>query len=448
MIETIILCSKWIDILNFIRKYLLSILFLCILGLAVSCKENKNSSGSKGYYTCSMHPQVIKQEPGICPICAMKLIYIETMNDPEYEGHTKQHKNGSKKLAKNGHLQFSLSQTMLANSNLATVRAVEESFSRKAKYSAHVDYNEDPDRLVIISTKYEGWIERLLVSKEGQFIKKGQPLMGIYSPSILAAKEEYLITYNTIKTLYKLQNKPAEAIYNDPTLKAAQRKLSYLDVARSQISRLEKEGKVHKRTYYPSPISGVIVKKNVLQGSFIKAGQEILRIANLNKLWVFIHIFEKDLTFIKKRQRVELKVAAYRDKKFTGKIDLIYPFLDPQTKDIKVRIVVKNQRNLLKPGMFAKVEIESRLPGKSIIIPDSTIIYSGDKSYVFVSLGSGRFELRQVQVKIASGGKAIISKGLSKNDLVVANGQFLLDSEASLRATISKGSMSGHNHQR
>ena len=390
-----------------------------------------------------MHPQVIKQEPGICPVCGMKLTYVEAMDDPKHKEHAILHENGSgsKKQIKNRHFQFSLSQTMITNSDLATVGVVQKPFSKKAKYSAHVDYNEDMNRLVIINTKYDGWIERLLVSKEGQFIKKGQPLMGVYSPDIIAAKEEYLVVYNVIRSLYGSQKKPVTQIYNDPTLKAAKRKLAYLDVTESQIKRLEKEGKARRHTYYLSPISGVVVKKNVLQGDFIKAGQEILRIANLNKLWVFIHIFEKDLRFIRKGQKVRLKVTAYPEKKFRGRIDLIYPFLDPKTKDIRVRIIVNNQRNLLKPGMFAEVEVELKLPGYSITIPDSTIIYSGEKSYVFVSLGSGKFELRPVQVKILSDGEAVISKGLSKEDLVAINGQFLLDSEASLREVISKGNI-------
>lgn len=397
-----------------------------------------------------MHPQVIQQEPGNCPICGMKLTYVEAMQDTKHKDHAEAHKDNSKPKEDNSkesrNFSFSLSETLLTNSNLATVPAVKERFSRKAKYSAHVDYNEDADKLVIVSTKYDGWVERLLVSKEGQYVKRGQALMGVYSPNILAAKEEYVTTYNTIKSLLEAQNKPLEEIYNDPTLKAAKRKLSYLDVPNSHIKKLEEEGKAGRRTYYPSPISGVIVKKNVLQGAFIKAGQEILRIANLGKLWVFIHIFEKDLAFVKKGQTVKLKTTAYPDKEFKGRIDLIYPFLDPKTKDIKVRIVVRNQRNLLKPGMFAEVEVTSGLPGQSITIPDSTIIYSGDKSYVFLSLGEGKFELRPVEVRITSNGKAVISKGLSESDLVVANGQFLLDSEASLKEAVSKGAMAGHNH--
>ena len=431
------------------RYYLIVVLTIGAVGLA-NCKEDKNSSKAKGYYTCSMHPQVIQQEPGKCPICGMKLTYVEAMSDPEHKDHADLHKDKGDKTEnakeENQNFRFSLSQTLLTNSNLATVPATKEVFSRQAKYSAHVDYNEDADKLVIVSTKYDGWIERLLVSKEGQFVKRGQALIGFYSPNILAAKEEYVTTYNTIKSLYQAQNKPIEEIYKDPTLKAARRKLSYLDVSASQISKLEKEGKAGRRNYYTSPISGVVVKKQVLQGAFVKSGQEILRIANLSKLWVFIHIFEKDLSFIKKGQKVKLKTTAYPDKQFNGRIDLIYPFLDPQTKDIKVRIVVGNQRNLLKPGMFAEVSVASKLPGQSITIPDSTVIYSGEKSYVFVSLGSGKFELRPVQVKVSSNGKAVISKGLSESDLVVANGQFLLDSEASLKEAVSKGAMVGHDH--
>ena len=430
------------------QRLILVMLLLGVFSFSIGCNENKTKVKPKGYYTCSMHSQVISQEPGICPICGMNLTYVEAMNDSDHIDHAELHKDEKSEAEKekDQNFRFSLSQTLLTNSNLATISATKGVFSRQAKYSAHVDYNEDADKLVIVSTKYDGWIERLLVSKEGQLVKRGQALIGFYSPNILAAKEEYVITYNTIKSLYRTQNKPIEEIYKDPTLEAARRKLSYLDVSASQISKLEKEGKAGRRNYYTSPISGVVVKKQVLQGAFVKSGQEILRIANLSKLWVFIHIFEKDLIFVKKSQKVKLKTTAYPDKEFNGRIDLIYPFLDPQTKDIKIRIVVGNQRNLLKPGMFAEVSVASELPGQSITIPDSTIIYSGEKRYVFISLGSGRFELRPVQVKVTSNGKAVISKGLSESDLVVANGQFLLDSEASLKKVVSKGAMTGHHH--
>ncbi|RME93328.1 MAG: efflux RND transporter periplasmic adaptor subunit [Candidatus Hydrogenedentota bacterium] len=421
------------------------ILFIPVLLLTFSeCKKQSNTQKVDGYYTCSMHPQVIKHEPGNCPICGMKLVFQPTgKKKKKHEGHDMSKMDGEK--TKKG-FTFSVAEELLVNAKLLTVPAEYQVFSKTGKYSAHIDYNEDNNRLVIITTKYDGWVEKLFVSKEGQKVKRGQLLMGIYSPKILAAMEEYLTTYQSLKEAYASQGKTESEILTDPTVLSARNKLKYLDVPEAEIRKLEKTGKVSRRTWYTSPITGVVVKKNVLEGQFIKAGQEIMRIANLSKLWVFIHIFEKDLPFVKTGQKVILKTAAYPDKKFIGRIDLIYPYLNPETRDLKVRIVVPNAGNLLKPGMFGEVHVKSTLPGKRIIIPDSAVIYSGEKSYVFVSTGDGEFELRDVEVQLISHGKAVISKGLKENELVVVNGQFLLDSEASLKEAVSKGGMVGHHH--
>ncbi len=422
---------------------LLQILFIAIfISISIfSCNKEKEVATNAGYYTCSMHPQVIKKEPGTCPICRMDLTYIETQlakleNHEDLPTDTNHKKSNAANIPRA--FRFSLTQTVLANANIATSPAKKEPFSRQAKYSAHLDYNEDPNRLVVVTTKYDGWVQKLFVSKEGQYVKKGQALMEIYSPSILAAKEEYVTTFHTLLSLFSSQDKPLDKVYKDPTLKAVRHKLLYLDVPQAEITRLEKGNQVAPRTYYRASISGVVVKKQVLQGAAIKAGQEIMRIANLSRLWAYIHVFEKDLPFIKKGQKVILKTQGYPDKEFKGYVDLIYPFLDTKSKDIKVHIIINNPQKILKPGMFAEVRMKQELKGEHIIIPDSAIIYSGNKSYVFISLGAGKFELRPLMVKLTSDGKALISSGLAENEQVVINSQFLLDSEASLKEAIHK----------
>ncbi len=444
---------------NLITGSWLLTIFLTVTFLfaGISCDKHGPVSPDEGYYTCSMHPQVIQQEPGICPICNMNLTFVPAKKKrmEDHSGHAEKsqkgdHKSHSEKseskLKSSSAFTFSLAEDLLQNAKVYTIPAKKESFSRNKNYSGHIDYNEDPDRLVIITTKYDGWIEKLHVSKEGQSIKKGQLMMGIYSQKILAAKEEYLTTYQSIKNSYVAQGKDEAGMRKDPTLVASKRKLIYLDVPASQISILEKSGKAERLTFFRAPISGILTKKSVLQGSFIKSGQELFRIANLRSLWVFIHIFEKDISFIKKGQKVNIKTTAYPGKIFKGKIDLIYPYLDMMTKDVKVRIVVPNENRLLKPGMFTNVEVRSALSGKVITIPEQSVIYSGEENYVFVSLGDGEFEVRPVVVLTRSNGKAVITKGLKKNDLVVANGQFLLDSEASLKEAMLKGQMTGHQH--
>lgn len=431
------------------KSKLFKLFFLCIIiqlifFLSLACDKSEKVTKAEGYYTCAMHPQVIQPEPGNCPICGMRLTFVQTESkeeDTSHEGHDQ-----AKTDKKSQHFRFSVAQKLLLNAKIATVPVHKGKFARVGIYSGHVDYNEDPNHLVIITTKYDGWVEKLYVSKEGQRIRRGQLLLGVYSQKLLAAKEEHLTIFKTMKNLYLSKGKTIEELEKDPTLKATRRKLLYLDVPRSEIQSIEKNMSTSRLTYFRSPISGIIVKKEVLQGKFIKAGKQLFRIANLGKLWIFIHIFEKDLPFIKMGDRVEIRAHAYGDKVFKGKIDLIYPFLRQKTRDIPVRIVVGNRKQVLKPGMYVKVEVKSKLRGMVLTIPDISVVYTGNRNYVFVSIGKGKFEVRPVEIYAHSQGKAIISKGLKENELVVANGQFLLDSEASLKAALAKGQMSGHNH--
>ncbi len=427
-------------------------LLVVIMGFS-ACQDSSYIAPEDGYYTCSMHPQVIKQEDVPCPICQMKLTKVtlkkKQHDHSKHKGKIEDHKGHKqvKKIIKlSKHFRFSLTDALLTNSNVYTVAVKKEKFSKAKTFSGHVDYNEDPNRLTIVNTKYSGWIERLYVSKEGQWVKKGQLLLAAYSPKILAAKQEYLTTYNTIKQLYTTQGKAADAFKKDSSLRAARQKLLNLDVPYYQIRRIEKNLKADRLTYFTSPISGVIIKKNVLQGSHIKPGMQLFRIADLRVLWIYMHIFEKDIPFVKKGLLVKLHTSAYPGKIFRGRVDLIYPFFQKKTRDVKVRIIVPNYKYQLKPGMYVQVDVKSVFPGTVVTIPAVAVIYSGKKNYVFVSLGRGEFEVRPVIVLARSAGKAVIAKGLKQNELVVANGQFLLDSEASLKEALQKGSMAGHNH--
>ncbi len=237
----------------------------------------------------SMHPQVIRQEPGNCPICNMKLTYVPGKENQEHE-HTGTEMGSETKNGHEGHemkspMTFSLADTLLQNANVYTVPVKLEAFESENTYSGHVDYNEDPSRLAIVNTKYGGWVEKLYVTREGQWISRGKPLAAIYSPVILAAKEEYLTIRESLKAQYTAHGKDPVEIEKDPTLIASRRKLLNLDVPLYKIKELEKTGSAGRLSYLTSPISGVVIRKDVLRGTHVKPGQEIFRVANLGILW-------------------------------------------------------------------------------------------------------------------------------------------------------------------
>ena len=426
------------------------LIFIFIIFINQACNQlqcNKNKQNTKtnnieshqhtqdGYYTCAMHSQVISKEPGICPICNMTLTYISPENVTEVT-HGAADKN----------FYFSVGTNLLQNSNIATTTVIKDNFERVTKYSAHVDYDESSDKIAAISTKYDGWVEKLYINREGQQIKKGQPLIGIYSPVLLAAKEEYMTALNIVRAM---PNR-LESIYLDPTIKATRQKLKYLDVAEEEIVSIETTGIISRLTTIHSPIQGIISKKNIIQGAYVTAGFEVFRIANLSSVWVIIHVFANDLKYIKSGDIATIKSNGLEEQ-LKGYVDLIYPFVDEMSKDIKVRILIKNINYILKPGMFVDVLLHQKFKGKQIIIPDASILYSGDKNYVFISRTNTQFELRTVTVATTSNGQAVISEGLQENEKVVINGQFLLDSEASLKEEVTKSnqqkSIIGHEHE-
>lgn len=470
-----------------IKAFSISV-FLIVAMLYLSfCSDKKTETVSEGYYTCSMHPQVIRNEPGSCPICGMDLTFVakdkksesEDKSGMDHTGHDhSSHKNGGdmdqdhqglekidhsdhaeKKTEQGNHDEhrghkeqsqgpvFSLSTDSISNANITTVSVKKQKFTYSATYTGHIDYNEDPNHLVIVNTKYDGWVEKLFISKEGQFVRRGQALLGIFSPKILAAKEEYLTTYRSVKNLYIGQGKDLAKIHSDPTLLATQKKLRYLDVPLAEIRQIEKKDEVSRLSYYYSPIGGAVIEKNVLQGKFIKSGEQIYKIANLYRLWVYIHIFEKDLPFVKRGHKVAIDTTAYGDKKFSAYIDQVFPFIRQKTRDIQVRVLIPNPGLRLKPGMYVNVELETQYPRMVLSVPDISIIYSGKNNYLFVSKGAKgdhrNFELRRVELISKSNGRALLQGGVHENELVVTNGQFLLDSEASLREAVGK---SMHRH--
>ncbi|MBW1819059.1 MAG: efflux RND transporter periplasmic adaptor subunit [Deltaproteobacteria bacterium] len=289
----------------------------------------------------------------------------------------------------------------------------------------------DETRTVQVSLKTSGWIEKLYADFEGKYVEKGEALFEIYSPDLIAAQEEYLIAYRSPKR---------NAAYGRKDLLApALRRLRYFDVPEGEIREIEKSGIAEKSRKIISPFSGFVIQKDVEEGIFVKAGTTVLRIADLSKVWVEAHIYEYELPWIQEGQTAEMTLSYLPGKVFSGKVSYVYPYVQPKTRDVVIRLEFENPALELKPDMYCDVLIKADAGKEGLIIPSEAVIRSGERNSVFVARGQGKFTLRDVILGPSlDEGKVQVLVGLAEGEPVVTSGQFLLDSESKLKEAVRK----------
>ncbi len=328
-----------------------------------------------------------------------------------------------------GGVDIKIDPVVEQNMGLRTQIVEKGPLNHTIKTYGHITYDET--RTGIVSQKAGGWIEKLYADYTGFFVEKGQPLYEIYSPSLLASQEEYLSVYQNYQ-----QNRTS---LNKELLASARKRLTYFDIADKEIAAMEKSGSVQKSLKVRSPFQGVVTQKNVLQGAFVKPGASLFTISDLSSVWVEAHIFEYEQTLVHEGQIVTMTLSYQPDRVYRGKIAYIFPYLQPKTRDVVVRIEFENRDMALKPDMFAKIKIMTGTDRQGLFIASEAVIHSGDKKLVFLARGGGKFSPRQVTTGIhLDDGKVEIITGLAKGETVVVSGQFLLDSESKLKEAIQK----------
>ncbi len=366
-------------------------------------------SASKTLYTCGMHPQIIRDKPGNCPICGMKL--------------TPKRDTGTEDGNING-VDIKIDPVTQQNMGLRTAIVEKGPLKHTIRTYGHITYDET--RTAQISPKFSGWFEKLYADFTGQFVKKGDPLFDIYSPELLAAQEEYLIALRTAKGRKEM-------------LASARRRLSYFDVGPDEIRAIETSGTVKKNVTIRSPFTGVITHKNAVQGGFVKPGTVIYKIADLSRVWVEAHIYEYELSQIALGQDAEMTLPYQPGKVYSGKVAYIYPYLQQKTRDVVIRLEFENPGLKLKPDMYADVHIKSVSGEQGLLIPSEAVIRSGKRNVVFVTREENKFKACEVTLGLTlDGGWQHILSGLEPGDVVVTSGQFLLDSESKLKEAVQK----------
>jgi len=288
----------------------------------------------------------------------------------------------------------------------------------------------DEQKEYIVTTKIGGWIDKLYINYTGQKVRKGDKLIKIYSPELVAAQEEYL-------TALAYDNAMKSTGTESELTKNAIRKLELLDVSEQEIQRLKETKSVRKYVIIYAPFDGTVLYKGVDEGAKINRGTPLLKIADLRSLWILADIYEYELSKIKYGLPAKITFDYLPGKVYNGKISFVYPTLDPQTRTIKVRIVVPNKNNELKPGMFANVDIKGESTGSYVLVPEQAVLRSGKQNTVIIALGEGKFKPAEIVLGNYSNGYYQVLKGLTANTTIVTSAQFLIDSESNLRASLS-----------
>lgn len=364
-------------------------------------------------FTCGMHPEIIADEPGYCPICSMKLT-------PK--------KNGA---APTGSL--TIDPTTRQNMGLVTAAAMYQPLTRHIHAFGRIDYAEP--RVHAVNVKINGWIEHLYVDYEGERVYKGQPLLEVYSPDLVAAQKEFLIAHAAGDT--------SPGGMTD-LLQAARKRLQNWDISDDQIEQLLATGEVTRTLKIRAPADGVIIVKKVSEGDNLRPGAELYRIADLSSVWVVAHVYEQDLPFVKVGQPATVHMPNLPGEELEGTVSYVSSFLDAG-RQVEIRLDVPNSDYRLKPEMYAEVTLHAELPSERLAIPRAAVINSGARQVVYVASGRDSFEPRVVTTgAIGDGDLVEVRSGLTDNEQVVTSGQFLLDSESRLNEAL--GGMHQHAH--
>ncbi len=293
----------------------------------------------------------------------------------------------------------------------------------------------DERRLHTVAPRFEGWIERLYVNTTGQAVRKGDALMDVYSPDLITAQQEYLIAWRGLQSV--AEGGPEVRAGMQRLVEGALQRLRNWDISETELKLLQQEGKARQYVTLRSSASGVVLEKPSIQGKRFMAGEMLFQIADLSSVWVLADVFEQDLATVRPGQAATIKVDAYPEKQFNGRITFIYPTVTPETRTAKVRIELANGEGLLKPAMYARVEIASGSgKAKVLAVPDSAVLDSGTRQVVLVDLGEGRFDPRAVKLGARADGYVEVLEGVKAGEAVVVSANFLIDAESNLKAAL------------
>lgn len=403
------------------------LLFILICGLAIllmSCGKNPGShqdhrdstaaGQSSDYYTCSMHPQVHLDKPGVCPICGMDLVKASISKETDASAP-----------ASEAMVPLNEREQILANVATTTVAYEEVEHTVRAYGNLAI---AEPKK-AIISARFTGRIERLYVDAVGKRVQLGDPLFDLYSPDIVQAANEYIQATGSTGL-------------GQTNVTLLRSKLELLGLTGRQIKDLETSGVAPLVMTYHSPASGTVIDKKVVTGAYVSEGATLYEVADLRTLWNIAEVYESDAAHIAVGEEAVLSTSALPNKTFRGTVSLIYPVVDPQARTIRVRLTVNNAADRLRPNMYTETVFRRKV-GHAPTVPVSAVLITGKRNLVYVKLDhENHFEAREVGLGTRFDGKYEITFGLKAGEEIVTEGGYLIDSESQLKT----GNGATHQH--
>ena len=363
----------------------------------------------KEIWTCPMHPSIVSDRPGTCPICNMSLVKVDTTAVDTAV-------TGTSQVA--GLATVSLSAEKVQRGGVTTALVEKRTVSDPIRAVATI--SADETKLARVQTRFSGWVEKLHVNQLGQRVTKGEVLAEIFSRELYTAQQEYL---NAVRW------SGGDA---DTLRKQARQRLELLGIAPEEIAALEKSGQPIRALPIRSPVTGHVVFKSAVEGSFVDPGVELFELADLSQVWAWADVYERDLAALAVGQKAVMSVRAIPGRTFEGRVAFLQPTLDPRTRTLRARVDFPNPGLALKPGMFGEMTLQTK-PRDGLVIPREALVDTGEQQYVFVEVAEATYQPRRVVASGANDDWAIVSRGLEPGERVVTSGNFLVDSESRLR---------------
>lgn len=429
------------------------VIFLFVaLALLAACEPHTQDSNETAQdhalkhtepgYVCPMHPQVTSDDPGTCPICGMdlvprkaeasagggrKILYYRHPHNPQVTSSVPaKDEMGMDYIPvyadETGQGEGVLISPEVRNNLGVRVADVELGLlPRTISAVGQVDYDES--RVQHIHARAEGWVEKLFIASVGDQVRRGEPLLELYSPRLVTAQEEYL---------------QALRMAGESLIAASETRLRALGIGDEEIRRLRKSGSSDGRITYRSPLGGVVTRLEVRDGMYVKPDTDMVVLADLGKVWIEADVLARQSEWLRAGIPARVRLDQLPDTTLDGRLTYVYPEADPKTRAVRVRLAFDNPGGTLKPNSFATVTVSEPDPAPVLKIPSSALIRTSDQTRVIVEVAPDRFAPRLVGVAFESNGMAAIQRGLMAGERVVVSGQFMLDSEANLRGELER----------